>query len=406
MIDAKIINDPVFGFIKIPRGVLLSIVQHPLMQRLTRIKQLGLTNSVYPAAQHTRFQHSIGAFHLMSEAITSLTQKGVFIFDSEAEAVEAAILMHDIGHGPFSHVLENTLITDISHEDISLMMMEQINREMNGALNLALKIFKDEYPKHFLHQLISSQLDMDRLDYLRRDCFFTGVNEGNIGSARIIKMLNVVDDQLVVESKGIYSIENYLTSRRLMYWQVYLHKTAVAYEKVLVNTLLRAKHLAREGKDIFAPPCLKYFLFNDVNGDMFRNDAEALNNYGQLDDNDIWSAMKVWAKSDDKILSMLATDMLDRNIFKVEVSNEPITTEREESLREQLSKAFGISKEDTSYLFSVNTIQKDMYDVNDDHITILFKDGTTKDIAESSEILNVSLLSKKIRKYYLCYQRF
>ena len=376
------------------------------MQRLTRIKQLGLANAVYPAAQHTRFQHSIGAFHLMSEAITSLTQKGIFIFDSEAEAVEAAILMHDIGHGPFSHVLENTLITGISHEEISLMMMEQINREMNGALNLALKIFKDEYPKHFLHQLISSQLDMDRLDYLRRDCFFTGVNEGNIGSARIIKMLNVVDDQLVVESKGIYSIENYLTSRRLMYWQVYLHKTAVAYEKVLVNTLLRAKHLAREGKDVFAPPCLKYFLYNDVNGEMFRNDPEALSNYGQLDDNDIWSAMKVWAQSNDKILSMLAKDMLDRNIFKVEVSNEPITAEREETLREQLSQAFGISKEETNYLFSVNTIQKDMYDVNDDRISILFKDGTTKDIAESSEILNVGLLSKKIRKYYLCYQRF
>ncbi len=406
MIDAKIINDPVFGFIKIPHGVLLDVVQHPLMQRLTRIKQLGLANAVYPAAQHTRFQHSIGAFHLMSEAITSLTQKGIFIFDSEAEAVEAAILMHDIGHGPFSHVLENTLITGISHEEISLMMMEQINREMNGALNLALKIFKDEYPKHFLHQLISSQLDMDRLDYLRRDCFFTGVNEGNIGSARIIKMLNVVDDQLVVESKGIYSIENYLTSRRLMYWQVYLHKTAVAYEKVLVNTLLRAKRLAREGKDVFAPPCLKYFLYNDVNGEMFRNDPEALSNYGQLDDNDIWSAMKVWAQSNDKILSMLAKDMLDRNIFKVEVSNEPITAEREETLREQLSQAFGISKEETNYLFSVNTIQKDMYDVNDDRISILFKDGTTKDIAESSEILNVGLLSKKIRKYYLCYQRF
>ena len=406
MIDAKIINDPVFGFIKIPHGVLLDVVQHPLIQRLTRIKQLGLANAVYPAAQHTRFQHSIGAFHLMSEAITSLTQKGIFIFDSEAEAVEAAILMHDIGHGPFSHVLENTLITGISHEEISLMMMEQINREMNGALNLALKIFKDEYPKHFLHQLISSQLDMDRLDYLRRDCFFTGVNEGNIGSARIIKMLNVVDDQLVVESKGIYSIENYLTSRRLMYWQVYLHKTAVAYEKVLVNTLLRARHLAREGKDVFAPPCLKYFLYNDVNGEMFRNDPEALSNYGQLDDNDIWSAMKVWAQSNDKILSMLAKDMLDRNIFKVEVSNEPITAEREETLREQLSQAFGISKEETNYLFSVNTIQKDMYDVNDDRISILFKDGTTKDIAESSEILNVGLLSKKIRKYYLCYQRF
>ena len=405
MIDAKIINDPVFGFIKIPHGVLLDVVQHPLMQRLTRIKQLGLANAVYPAAQHTRFQHSIGAFHLMSEAITSLTQKGIFIFDSEAEAVEAAILMHDIGHGPFSHVLENTLITGISHEEISLMMMEQINREMNGALNLALKIFKDEYPKHFLHQLISSQLDMDRLDYLRRDCFFTGVNEGNIGSARIIKMLNVVDDQLVVESKGIYSIENYLTSRRLMYWQVYLHKTAVAYEKVLVNTLLRAKHLAREGKDVFAPPCLKYFLYNDVNGEMFRNDPEALSNYGQLDDNDIWSAMKVWAQSNDKILSMLAKDMLDRNIFKVEVSNEPITAEREEMLREQLSQAFGISKEETNYLFSVNTIQKDMYDVNDDRISILFKDGTTKDIAESSEILNVGLLSKKIRKYYASFEK-
>ena len=240
MNDSKIINDPVFGFIKIPRGQLLQIVQHPLMQRLTRIKQLGLASVVYPAAQHTRFQHSIGAFHLMSEAITSLQQKGIYIFDSEEEAVEAAILMHDIGHGPFSHVLENTLIHGITHEEISLLMMEQINQEMNGALNLALMIFKDEYPKRFLHQLISSQLDVDRLDYLRRDSFFTGVTEGNIGSARIIKMLDVVDDKLVVNSKGIYSIENFLTTRRLMYWQVYLHKTAVACEKVLVNTLLRA----------------------------------------------------------------------------------------------------------------------------------------------------------------------
>ena len=230
MNDNKIINDPVFGFIKVPVGLLLDIVKHPLVQRLTRIKQLGLASVVYPGAQHTRFQHSIGAFHLMSEAVLSLSQKGIFIFQSEMEAVQAAILLHDIGHGPFSHVLENTLIRGISHEDISLIMMNQINHEMNGALNLAINIFKDEYPKHFLHQLISSQLDMDRLDYLRRDSFFTGVTEGNIGSARIIKMLNVKDDQLVVDSKGIYSIENYLTSRRLMYWQVYLHKTAVAYE--------------------------------------------------------------------------------------------------------------------------------------------------------------------------------
>lgn len=406
MNDSKIINDPVFGFIKIPRGLILSIVKHPLMQRLTRIRQLGLANAVYPAAQHTRFLHSIGAFHLMSEAITSLTGKGIFIFDSEAEAVGAAILMHDIGHGPFSHVLENTLISGISHEEISLMMMEQINREMNGALNLTLKIFKDDYPKRFLHQLISSQLDMDRLDYLRRDSFFTGVNEGNIGSARIIKMLNVVDDQLVVESKGIYSIENYLTSRRLMYWQVYLHKTAVACEKVLVNTLLRAKRLASEGKDVFAPPCLKYFLTREVDGRMFRNSPDALLNYEQLDDNDIWSAMKVWAQSDDKILSLLASDMLNRNIFKVEVSSEPVTEECIAELREQLAKAYGVSIEEAEYLMSVNTIQKDMYDVNEDRISILYKDGMIKDISESSEILNVGLLSKKIRKYYLCYQRF
>ena len=264
MNDAKIINDPVFGFIKIPRGLLYNIVKHPLFQRLGRINQLGLASVVYPGARHTRFQHSIGAFHLMSEAINTLQQKGLFIFDSEAEAVEAAILMHDIGHGPFSHVLEHTLISGISHEDISLLMMEQINRDLGGQLNLAIAIFKDQYPKRFLHQLISSQLDMDRLDYLRRDSFFTGVTEGNIGSARIIKMLNVVDDRLVIEQKGIYSIENYLTSRRLMYWQVYLHKTAVAYEKVLVNMLTRAKDLTRQGHKLFASPALSYFLRNDI----------------------------------------------------------------------------------------------------------------------------------------------
>lgn len=406
MNDSKIINDPVFGFIKIPRGPLLQIVQHPLMQRLTRIKQLGLASVVYPAAQHTRFQHSIGAFHLMSEAITSLQQKGIYIFDSEAEAVEAAILMHDIGHGPFSHVLEDTLIHGITHEEISLMMMEQINHEMNGALNLALMIFKDHYNKKFLHQLISSQLDVDRLDYLRRDSFFTGVTEGNIGSARIIKMLDVVDDQLVVNSKGIYSIENYLTSRRLMYWQVYLHKTAVACEKVLVNTLLRAKHLTKNGKDIFAPPALKYFLSNDVDGKWFNDHEEALRNYELLDDNDIWSAIKVWTDSDDKILSILSRDLINRNIFQVEVHEEPIREEQLAELRLEISQKAGIDLDDASYLMSVNTIQKDMYDVNDDRIGILYKDGTIRDIADSSEILNISLLSKKIRKYYLCYQRF
>lgn len=405
MNDAKIINDPVFGFIKIPRGPLLDIVKHPLFQRLTRIKQLGLASVVYPGAQHTRFQHSLGAFHLMSEAVQSLSQKGIFFFDSEAEAVEAAILMHDIGHGPFSHVLENTLIKGISHEEISLMMMDKINQEMNGQLNLAIKIFKDEYPKRFLHQLISSQLDMDRLDYLRRDSFFTGVTEGNIGSARIIKMLNVVDDRLVVEQKGIYSIENYLTTRRLMYWQVYLHKATVAYEKVLVNVLLRAKHLARQGQELFATPALRFFLYNDVDADFFTSNQEALSYYELLDDNDIWSSVKTWMHHDDKILSTLSRDLAERRLFRVEVREEPIANDEIESIKDKLAKAFDVSREDAAFLMSVNTIQKDMYDIHDDHIDILYKDNTIKDIAEASEILNVALLSKKIRKYYLCYQR-
>ncbi len=404
--DSKIINDPVFGFIKIPRGLLYNVVEHPLFQRLNRIHQLGLASVVYPGARHTRFQHSLGAFYLMTEAVRSLQEKGNFIFDSEAEAVEAAILMHDIGHGPFSHVLENTLIHGISHEDISQMMMEKINNDFNGQLNLAISIFKGEYGKNFLHQLISSQLDMDRLDYLRRDSFYTGVTEGNIGSARIIKMLNVIDDSLVVEHKGIYSLENYLTTRRLMYWQVYLHRTCVAYEKVLVNMLMRAKELIRIGQDVFASPALYYFLSNDVDAAWFGTHPEALENYGELDDSDIWSAMKAWKHHSDKILSTLATDMLDRKIFKVEVHEEPITEDRITELKEKIAQKLDIPIDDAHYLMSVNTISKDMYNVDDDSITILYKDGSIRDISEASELLNVQLLSKKIRKYYLCYQRF
>ena len=405
MNETIIVNDPVFGFIKIPRGLLYNIVAHPLFQRLTRINQLGLASVVYPGARHTRFQHSLGAFHLMSEAILSLQQKGQFIFDSEAEAVEAAILMHDIGHGPFSHVLENTLISGISHEELSLLMMEQMNRDMGGQLNLAISIFKDEYPKRFLHQLISSQLDMDRLDYLRRDSFFTGVTEGNIGSARIIKMLNVVDDRLVVEQKGIYSIENYLTTRRLMYWQVYLHKTAVAYEKVLVNMLTRAKYLAMQGNDIFASPALGYFLRNDCDAGWFARHDEALLMYEDLDDSDIWSAMKAWRHSDDKILRTLATDMLDRRIFQVEVHEEPISEERISQLQQEIAQKMGIPLEDAHYLMKVVTLSKDMYSPDEDSIDILYKDGTIRDITEASELLNVELLSRKVSKYYLCYQR-
>lgn len=415
MNEYKVINDPVFGFIKVPRGLLLNIVKHRLFQRLSRIKQLGMASVVYPGAQHTRFQHSLGAFHLMSEAILSLSQKGIFIFDSEAEALKAAILLHDVGHGPFSHVLEHTLIRDISHEEISIMMMEEINHEMNGALNLAIKIFKDDYSKRFLHQLISSQLDMDRLDYLRRDSFFTGVTEGNIGSARIIKMLNVVDDRLVVEQKGIYSIENYLTTRRLMYWQVYLHKTTVAYEKTLVNLLRRAKYLAHKGEEVFATPALRFFLYNDVDASRFESDPQALANYELLDDNDIWASVKTWMSHTDRVLSILAKDLAERRIFRVEVREEPFADNEVSTLQQKLADAFHVSFEDAAYLISVNTIQKDMYDPSDDQIDILFKgknddqgndtNYVVKDIANASELFNISLLSKKIRKYYLCYQR-
>ncbi len=415
MNEYKVINDPVFGFIKVPRGLLLNIVKHRLFQRLSRIKQLGMASVVYPGAQHTRFQHSLGAFHLMSEAILSLSQKGIFIFDSEAEALKAAILLHDVGHGPFSHVLEHTLIRDISHEEISIMMMEEINHEMNGALNLAIKMFKDDYSKRFLHQLISSQLDMDRLDYLRRDSFFTGVTEGNIGSARIIKMLNVVDDRLVVEQKGIYSIENYLTTRRLMYWQVYLHKTTVAYEKTLVNLLRRAKYLAHKGEEVFATPALRFFLYNDVDASRFESDPQALANYELLDDNDIWASVKTWMSHTDRVLSILAKDLAERRIFRVEVREEPFADNEVSTLQQQLADAFHVSFEDAAYLISVNTIQKDMYDPSDDQIDILFKgkndeegndtNYVVKDIANASELFNISLLSKKIRKYYLCYQR-
>ena len=403
--ERKIINDPVFGFINIPKGLLYDIVRHPLLQRLTRIKQVGLSSVVYPGAQHTRFQHSLGAFHLMSEAITQLASKGNFIFDSEAEAVQAAILLHDIGHGPFSHVLEDTIVKGVSHEEISLMLMERMNKEMNGQLSLAIQIFKDEYPKRFLHQLVSGQLDMDRLDYLRRDSFYTGVTEGNIGSARIIKMLDVADDRLVIESKGIYSIENFLTARRLMYWQVYLHKTSVAYEKMLISTLLRAKELASQGVELFASPALRFFLYNDINPTEFYNNPDCLENFIQLDDNDIWTALKVWSTHTDKVLSTLSTGMINRNIFKVEISSEPISEDRKKELTLHISQQLGITLSEANYFVSTPRIEKNMYDPADDSIDIIYKDGTIKNIAEASDMLNISLLSKKVKKYYLCYQR-
>ena len=417
MVSAKIINDPVFGFIRVPRGLMLDIVRHPAFYRLSRIKQLGGANIVYPGAQHTRFQHSLGAFHLMGKAIQSLQQKGHFIFDSEAEAVQAAILLHDIGHGPFSHVLEHTLISGVSHEDISLMVMEQMNEEFRGQLSLAIKIFKDEYPKRFLHQLISSQLDMDRLGYLKRDAFFTGVNEANIGSSRIIDMLDMVDDQLVVDKKGIYSIENYLVSRRLMYWQVYLHKTSVAAEHVMINALLRAKRLAHEelstlnakhstlNVQLFASPALRFFLYNDIDRKTFFQNPDCLRHYLTLDDNDIWSAMKVWCEHPDPILSMLSRDFINRNIFKIEISDQPVSDERKQEKLQELSQRYGISLADANYLIANIEVGKDMYSLDDDQIEIRFNDGSTHNLTEASDMLSPSLASKKVRKHYFCYQR-
>ncbi|MCD8292191.1 MAG: HD domain-containing protein [Prevotellaceae bacterium] len=401
----KIIIDPVFGFIDIPRGLLYDIVRHPLLQRLGRIRQLGLSPVVYPGAQHTRFQHSLGAFHLMGQAINHLTAKGNFIFDSEAEAVRAAILMHDIGHGPFSHVLENTIVKGVSHEEISELLMERVNREMNGQLTLAIRIFKDTYPKHFLHQLVSGQLDMDRMDYLMRDSFYTGVSEGLIGSARIINMLNVKDDRLVVDAKGIYSIENFLTARRQMYWQVYLHKTSVAYEQTLVGALLRAGELARQGVELFASPALRFFLYNETGRDAFMSNPECLENYIRLDDNDIWTSLKVWCGHPDKVLSTLSRGMVDRLLFKVERFTEPVPPGRVEELRARIAKALGITPAEAGYFVSTPSTERNMYDPADDSIGILYDDGTVKDIAEASDMLDIALLKKKVRKYYLCYLR-
>lgn len=402
----KIINDPVFGFINIPGGLLYDIICHPLLQRLTRIKQMGLSSVVYPGAQHTRFQHSLGAFYLMSEAITQLRLKGNEITEEESEGVLAAILLHDIGHGPFSHVLENTIVKGVTHEEISLMLMERMNKDMNGKLDLAMCIFKDEYHKRFLHQLVSGQLDMDRLDYLRRDSFYTGVTEGNIGSARIIKMLNVKDDHLVIEAKGIYSIENFLTARRLMYWQVYLHKTSVSYEKMLISALLRAKELAGKGIDLFASPALHFFLYNNINQPEFYNNKESLEFFALLDDNDIWTALKVWSNHSDKVLSTLSLGIINRNIFKVEIASTPISKERKSDLKRQISEKLKITQREANYFISTTSIEKNMYDKADDSIDIMYNDGTIKNVAQASDMLNISLLSKKVKKYYICYLRF
>ena len=401
----KIINDPVFGFINIHNDFLYNLIQHPYLQRLNRIRQLGLAAFVYPGAQHTRFHHSIGAMFLMDEALRTLKDKGHEITQKEWDGAMAAILLHDIGHGPFSHVLENTLVTNIHHEEISLLMMRRINEDFNGELQTAIDIFTDNYPKKFLHQLVSGQLDVDRLDYLRRDSFFTGVVEGNIGSARIIKMLDVRGDRIVVESKGINSIENFLLSRRLMYWQVYLHKTAMAAEKMLINTLKRAKELSINGTELFASPALSYFLKHDSSLSNLNNNDFDISHFANLDDNDIWSALKVWASHSDVVLSALSTGMVNRKLFKIEITDSPILKERIQLKLEKFIDSFGIGEDEARYFVSSDIIVTDMYNEKDDSIDILYKDGTIKDISKASDMLNIELLSKKVAKHYFAYLR-
>lgn len=404
MSKRKIINDPVFGFITIPNNFLYNLIQHPYLQRLNRIKQMGLAYMVYPGAQHTRLHHSIGAMYLMDEAINNLRAKGHEITAEEADGALACILLHDIGHGPFSHALEHTLTNGIHHEEFSLLLMHLLNDELDGRLDICISIFKNEYPKKFLHQLVSGQLDVDRLDYLRRDSFFTGVTEGNIGSARIIKMLDLRNDRLVVESKGIYSIENFLTSRRLMYWQVYLHKTAVAAERMLIKTLIRAQKLTAKGVKVFASPALRYFLVNEVNETFLqKNLHEVLQHFVNLDDNDIWCALKVWADHEDIVLSRLSSGLINRRLFKIEISNQPKPEKEVRVFTERYKSEFGIDEDDAAFFFSSDVIYTNMYSEADDSIDILYNDGSIRDISEASDMLNIQLLSKKVEKHYFSY---
>jgi HD superfamily phosphohydrolase len=400
----KTINDPVYGFITIPSDLVFDIISHPYFQRLRHIKQLGLTDFVYPAALHTRFQHALGAMHLMGRAINILRSKGTLITDEECEASQLAVLLHDMGHGPFSHALENTLLTDTNHESLSYLFMEKLNEVFNGALDLTLKIFRNSYSRKFFHQLVSSQLDIDRLDYLTRDCFFTGVQEGAVGIDRILMMLKVHEDELVVEEKGIYSIESFLYARRLMYWQVYLHKVTVTTERMLVNLMRRAQTLMRAGEPLHASEPLKLFLSGEISLQHFKDDANVLDAFGRLDDLDIWGAMKLWKDSDDKILSLLSTMILERNLFQIRLTQEPIRKETIEKIRDGVRQQYGTLGAETPYLFSHGTVTNEAY-TEGKQINILMRDGKLLNIAEASDLPTIKALSKIVRKNYLCWPK-
>ncbi|WP_324718918.1 HD domain-containing protein [Salinimicrobium sp. HB62] len=399
----KILNDPIYGFITIPNELLFNIIEHKYFQRLRRISQMGLSYLVYPGAHHTRFHHALGCLHLMQKAIRVLRLKGIEISENEEEALQIAILLHDIGHGPFSHAMEHSIVEGVSHETISFLFMEEMNREFNQKLTLAIEIFRGKYPRKFLCQLISSQLDMDRMDYLKRDSFYTGVAEGNINSERLISMLTVVDNELMVEEKGIYSVEKFLLARRLMYWQVYLHKTGVVAEQLLIRVLQRAKELVNSGRTLFASTALNYFLKQQVTADNFSE--ETLQVFARLDDYDILSAMKEWAHDEDFVLSKLCQMIINRDLLKVKLKKRPVSEEKLESQVQKAMKRYNLSREEAGYFVFSGDISNLAYKREDEKIHILFKSGKITDVIKASDHFNLKALSRPVTKYYICYPK-
>lgn len=399
----KIINDPVYGFITIPNDLIFEIIEHPFFQRLRHIKQLGLTSLIYPGALHTRFHHAIGSMYLMQQALYSLRSKRVEISDNEFEGCLIAILLHDIGHGPFSHTLEFNLLTDVTHEKISVLFMERLNKNFGGALDTALQIFTNKYPRKFFHQLVSSQLDIDRLDYLKRDSHFTGVSEGHIGSERIINMLHVKNDEIVVEEKGIYSIENFLSARRLMYWQVYLHKTAVSAEEMLIKLIKRAKYLTQNGVSVEATPALKILLERNISLEHFREDPEILDLFSLLDDSDIWGSMKFWRAHEDFVLSNLSAKLLERKIFKIILASEKPLVEWVDTLKVKVRNKYQLNQEELDFFTGSGQISNSAYISSGQKIKILTKKGLTLDIVKATDLPNIKAMSKIVTKYFFCW---
>jgi uncharacterized protein len=400
----KILNDPIYGFITIRYPILLQLIDHPYFQRLNRIKQLGLSYLVYPGAHHTRFHHAIGAMHLMQQAIEVLKVKGVEISEEEEIGVLAAILLHDIGHGPFSHALEHTLVSGVNHEDLSIILMDKLNKEFEGKLELAIQIFSNTYSKMFLHQLVSSQLDMDRLDYLKRDSFYSGVSEGVVSSDRILNMLNVHEDQLVIEEKGIYSIEKFIVARRLMYWQVYLHKTVLAAENLLVEILKRANYLASQGEELFASPVLKKFLYNNYSKADFEQE-KVIYQFTMLDDSDIYSAIKAWCHHTDKTLSVISRSLIDRKLPKISIQRMPFEKERVSQLKELVKEEYGIGEVEIGHMVFDSEIANNAYNALKDKILIKYKNGAVLNITEASDNFNIQALTEPVKKYFICYPK-